>query len=161
MIVVERPFFPAGAAVRVFDAGLSQAAEDLRATLSRALNQDSSSLAIRPCDKTVEALLVAVSEGGEAVDSDAFDRAMALAQVLPSNVPPPEIVIETDGEIGFDWETGPRRVLSISIGAGPMLRYSALIGASPAYGRVVFGGVLPDILLLLLQALYGGRHHRA
>ena len=160
MIVVERPFFAAGAAVRVFDAGLSQAAGDLRSTLLRALNQDSS-LAIRPCDKTVEGLLVAVSEGGEAVDSDAFDRAMALAQVLPSNVPPPEVVIETDGEVGFDWENGPRRVLSISIGPGPMLRYSALIGASPAYGRVVFGGVLPDILSFLLQALYGGRHNRA
>ncbi len=151
MIVAERQF-GTRATARIFDTGLSPAADSLRALLESAHDRHSSQFRTA-CDETVEALLSAVSASEEAVDADAFDRAMLLAQVLPRDIPAPEVLVEDDGEVAFDWEFGPRRVLSVSIGRGPMLGYSALIGPNPTYGKVAFNGAFPAVLAFLLRAL--------
>jgi len=155
MIVAERTQVPAR--VHVFDAALSGTARELRGTLC-----DASTVGPAPTtfDEILDHLLRALtasaagSAPADGVDAEAFNRALTFAAVLPNNLPTPEVVIEDDGEIAFDWNEGPRRVLSVSVGEGPMLGYAALIGPEPTQGRVAFAGSLPLMLGFLLRRIY-------
>jgi len=160
MIVAEHS--QASARAPVFDAAVSGAARDLRSTPRYA---STPARTRTHSDEVLDHLLsamAATSAGGNApngrVDVEAFNRALALAFVLPNHVPTPEVVIEDDGEIAFDWHEGPRRVLSVSVGEGPMLSYAALIGPEPTHGRVAFAGRLPAMFAFLLRRIYSAPH---
>jgi hypothetical protein len=73
---------------------------------------------------------------------------------LPGDVRLPDVVVESDGEIGLDWDIGQRSVLSVIVGEGSMLRYAALIGPEPLHGRVPFAGVLPATLSFILRRIH-------
>jgi hypothetical protein len=82
---------------------------------------------------------------------DTAKLALAVIEALPFGITPPEIVIEQDGEIGFDWQESPRKVLSLSIGPSGMIGYAALVGSEPIYGKAPFGGDLPETVAHLLR----------
>jgi len=84
-------------------------------------------------------------------DAGTISQALALLDALPSWTPPPELAIESDGQIGFDWQCSSDRVLSLNVGPGGMLGYAALIGLESCYGRVPFAGVLPERISTLLR----------
>ncbi|OGJ90698.1 MAG: hypothetical protein A2487_15315 [Candidatus Raymondbacteria bacterium RifOxyC12_full_50_8] len=54
---------------------------------------------------------------------------------FPSTLPMPEICIEEDGEVSFDWMNGKGRHVSVSVGPGPYLRYAALINGDSYHAR--------------------------
>lgn len=140
-----------------FDEAVSAAAIELRGDIDVALAPQTSITVGRVhelAQKLLRAMSKAATRDGVHVSTEAYDRAFAVMWALPNTVPTPDVVIEPDGEIAFDWDEGPRRVLSISIGDGPMLRYATLIGAEPAHGRMVFAGVLPGTLSFLLRRVY-------
>src|ERR1700682_4975395 len=43
-------------------------------------------------------------------------KAFEFIDALPKNIPTPEIAVDPDGEISFDWYGGARRQVSISVG---------------------------------------------
>src|SRR6516225_6591189 len=53
--------------------------------------------------------------GADAVQSNALITAYAFIDAFPSNLPTPEVAIDPDGEISFDWFAAPRRQFSISV----------------------------------------------
>lgn len=102
----------------------------------------------------------ASDEDGTLVGSRAFGRALALMNALPPDIPLPEVVVESNGEIGLDWDEGTRRTLTLTVRDTPLVGFSALIGDEPMYGRVAFAGEIPEILRLLLTRLYPNRRAR-
>ena len=92
--------------------------------------------------------------GAKAVNIDSFYNACHFALSIPSNVPTPEIYVDTDGEITFEWYKGRRQVFSISVGSKSELAYAGLFGASKTYGVEQFYDDVPERLLDNINRLY-------
>jgi hypothetical protein len=144
-----------GVAFYSFDQAVSQTAVSLRQVLAGASAPQTSvgvDLSRQVVQAIVDALEVAAKDG-LLVAPDTMARALSFAQSMPADLELADVIVESDGEIGFDWDEGRRRVLSVSIGEGPMLRYAALIGAEPIHGRVPFAGFFPHTLAFLLRRI--------
>ena len=63
------------------------------------------------------------------------------------DIPAPEIGVEPDGEVVFEWYGGKRKVFSISMGSRNELTYAGLYGISKTFGVEQFYGNIPDTLL--------------
>lgn len=79
--------------------------------------------------------------------AEAVSNALEFIDVLPHGIPTPEVSVDPDGEISFDWCGGRRRQFSISIGANNVLSYAGLFGADRVRGSERFQGVLPRTLI--------------
>ena len=89
--------------------------------------------------ETLENLLKAKEEysvdnwdgyGARAIDELSYQKAVRFALSLPSSIPTPEVHVDPDGEVTFEWYEGPRRVFSVSIGSNYELSYAGLFGAN-------------------------------
>jgi|SRR6185436_10204086 len=149
---------PAAVVGPTYDAAVSPAALSLRRTIAETLESHQSLVARRADEivgRLVSELQRASVEDGIHATSGAVARAASVLRSIPSEYPLPTVVVESDHEIGLDWDEGVRRVLSVSIGDGPMLGYAALIGAEPSHGRVAFTGVFPTTLSYFVRRIYG------
>lgn len=78
--------------------------------------------------------------GAEAISEQAAERAACLIQVLPENLPLPEVAPEPDGSISLDWIQSRGRLLSLSIGSGNRLPYAWVEGATSGHAVAGFDG---------------------
>jgi hypothetical protein len=85
---------------------------------------------------------------------EALSRTLDLLNLLPPSVPLPDVVVESDSEIGLDWDEGVRRVVSLTVRDNPMVGFAAFFGAEPLYGRTPFAGAIPPTIRFLLRRLY-------
>lgn len=139
-----------------YDDALSAAADALRLTINEAVAPKTSAVPNR-AEQIAKMLLEALDDGAECnlyPAPDSLARAVAVLRSLPTTVQLPSVVVESDGEVGLDWDEGAQSVLSVSVGESPMLRYAALIGPEPAHGRVPFIGVLPQTLSFFIRRIY-------
>ena len=92
--------------------------------------------------------------GGQFVDPSTFRHARAFIEMLPSSVPAPDVSVDDDGEIGFDWDYAARLVFSVSVGRDGTLSYAGLFGHSKAFGTEnPSKGFLPDPILASINRL--------
>lgn len=113
--------------------------------------------------ETVRSLIEAAAESA-AGNWDGYDarpidrvsclRAIHFSKLLPMSVPTPEIHIDTDGEVRFEWYRGPRQVFSVAVGGDGELAYAGLFGANKAYGVEYLGDELPNVLLDNIYRVY-------
>ena len=83
-----------------------------------------------------------------------FARARRLLDTIPSGFPVPEIALDPDGEVAFDWIRSDRTMLSVSIGKEGDPSYAAGLADGTAYGFVRWGDTFPSALKDLLRRLY-------
>lgn len=79
-----------------------------------------------------------------------YERAARFLTVLPLSASLPEISMDPDGEIAFDWVVDDN-MLSVSIGASGQLSFAADIEGKISSGAAFFGAVLPDELSSVLD----------
>jgi hypothetical protein len=72
----------------------------------------------------------------------------------------PQVVVESENEIGLDWDEGKHRVVSLTVRNTPMVGFAAYFGAEPLYGRTPFVGEVPETLSYLLARLFPKRTSR-
>ena len=84
--------------------------------------------------------------GSKRVEDSTYTYAQQLLQFLPNNMAIPDIVADTDGEILFEWDYGPRQVFAISIGRDGILSYAGLFDHDKVQGRAPFSGALPSAI---------------
>jgi hypothetical protein len=84
---------------------------------------------------------------GRPAQRNAVANAYKLIDAFPSNLPMPEVSVDPDGEISFDWFGAPRRQFSISISSDNVLSYAGLFGSAKVSGSEQFEGGMPPILL--------------
>jgi hypothetical protein len=89
--------------------------------------------------------------GAEPVSAYAYRHAFTLLRALPPGTPEPAVGADPDGDITLEWHHSARRTLSISVNGDGDLIYAALLGASRAYGVEPFWGVVPQIVLNLVE----------
>jgi hypothetical protein len=85
--------------------------------------------------------------GAKAIDEQSYENAIRFVLSLAPDIPTPEIAVEPDGEVVFEWYGGKRKVFSISMGSRNELTYAGLYGISKTYGVEYFYGNIPDTLL--------------
>lgn len=68
-----------------------------------------------------------------------YERAMKFLVALPPSVQLPELSVDPDGEISFDWTSGSD-ALSISLNAAGGIAYAANIRRQRTSGPAFFGG---------------------
>ena len=85
--------------------------------------------------------------GAATPDVAALKNAYAFINILPSTIGLPDISIDSDGEVSFDWFDAPKRQFSISIGSLGVLSYAGLFGSDRVAGSERFEGIIPRTLL--------------
>jgi hypothetical protein len=89
--------------------------------------------------------------GAAPISNETFWQAYHFLSALPFGFPPPAVGAEPDGHLTFEWHRSARRTLSISVSPEGDLHYAALLGASKVYGTEPFSGVVPKIILDLIN----------
>jgi hypothetical protein len=143
------------------DSAISPAGAELRDSIESALTpprkaseDDTTALLTR----INAALKKGMEMEGVLVDVDSFGRMFDILRVLPPDIPIPDIVVESEHEIGLDWIEGTRRVVSLTVDNTPYVGFAALIGYEPIHGRVPFAGSFPKTLGYLFSRLYSDEH---
>jgi hypothetical protein len=92
--------------------------------------------------------------GAEAVNPAALARAEALVRALPDDLPLPEISIEPDGAIAFDWMPYPTKTFTLSVGGSNRLAYAWIDGTDRGHATVRFDDAeVPSRVLTELERL--------
>lgn len=87
------------------------------------------------------------SYGAKAVDANSFFKAIWFARLLTMSVPTPDIYIDPDGEIAFEWYLGPRRVFSVTARKNDEFAYAGLFGVNKVYGVEHIDDEMPETIL--------------
>ena len=79
---------------------------------------------------------------------------MLVMTTLPAEMPLPVVIVESEDEIGLDWDEGAERVVSLTIDDSDRIGFAAHFGREPLYGRAELGDGLPEAVRHLLARLY-------
>ncbi len=144
--------------------GVSETAEEVRKLFLQVRESRSETVSLGDSYlQAVDALEEASTEasednwdgyGARAVDPITLCNARNFATVLPPSLPPPEIVVEPDGEIAFEWYLGARNVFSVSVGLSCELSYAGLFDWNTVYGTEFFVDELPEAIVVNLDRLF-------
>ena len=104
--------------------------------------------------RLLEALAQAAGSDGTSVSCSAFIKTLDFMMSLPTELPLPAVVVESEDEIGLDWDEDHQRVVSLTIDDSDQIGFSALFGREPHYGRVDCVDGLPGTLRYVLARLY-------
>ncbi len=84
---------------------------------------------------------------GLAVSFETYLKAKQFIESFPTALSAPELSVDPDGEISFEWYNAPRKVFSVSIGPNNELTYAGLFGASKTHGTETFHDEIPRFVL--------------
>ncbi len=93
-------------------------------------------------------------DGARGVSSETYCAAKDFLKALPPSIQDPEIAVDPDGEIAFDWYGGDK-VFSVSVSPCKRLAYSGRYGNSTAYGTMQFkGSRIPEELFPHIRKIF-------
>lgn len=85
--------------------------------------------------------------GARPANPSAFRYALQALDALAEDVPVPEITVDADGDIGFEWGYGARRVLEMRVAPDGTVNYAGLVGYAAFHGSEVMVDGIPPALL--------------
>ncbi len=116
-----------------------------------------------PRQTVLEALLDALDEaadedwegyGGQMVSPRVFIGALRFVWLLPASVPVPDVTIDPDGEVLFEWYRSPYRVFSVSVGAGGKSAYAGLLEDEKVNGTERISDSFPRTFIEAIKKVY-------
>lgn len=88
------------------------------------------------------------AENDYALDHPTFILAQRFLLAFPKTLPLPELALDSDGEISFDWEGKNRRMFSVSLRSDGRLSYACKLGINnSAYGIEKFDENVPETIV--------------
>lgn len=142
-----------------FDPGVSDEAQELRERLvpaDSAVAATYQGLAWELDEAAAEAALPNWDGyGSKPVEGGTVIAARAFLRMLQPSWPLPEILVDADGDIWFQWQRDPSKTLAVAIGPGGGVHYARLFGKSRTHGAET--GVnekLLDVVARSLAELY-------
>lgn len=94
--------------------------------------------------------------GTKAISRTSYDNAVKFTLALPSSLTMPEIYVDPDGIITFEWYENKRRVYSVSIGSQGELSYAGLFGLNRTCGTEYLTGNVPELVINNVKRVYSG-----
>lgn len=92
------------------------------------------------------------SDGGRQADSETIQAAVQFAYCLPRFAPLPEVSVDPDGEISFDWISRNGEMFSVSINRQNRLAYAGWFGEkSRIHGVEQLGQKCPEQIIKGIQ----------
>lgn len=88
---------------------------------------------------------------GLPVSFETYLKAKQFIESFPTALHAPEVSVDPDGEISFEWYQAPRKVFSVSVGPNNELTYAGLFGASKTHGIETFHDEIPRVVLENVQ----------
>lgn len=93
--------------------------------------------------------------GAKRISVGAYLEAMKLAELIPSELPLPEVSPEPCGDIAFEWYKGKRFLLVLSVEGNNTINYAGLFGSTNRiYGSEYFSDELPPSVLKMIKRLF-------
>lgn len=94
-------------------------------------------------------------EGAKAVNVSSWTLAKKLIGTIPPSITMPNVFVDPDGMIEFEWYKEPKKVFSVTVESDNTLIYAGLFGGqNKSYGTEQCEDELPDKILESLQRLY-------
>jgi hypothetical protein len=102
-------------------------------------------------NQLLDAYREAAFEGWDGYAAHKFEEStllngFAFIDSLPRSIPMPEVSVDPDGEVSFDWICGARQ-FSISLGGRGVMSYAGLFGSDKVAGSERFQGTLPRTIV--------------
>jgi len=88
----------------------------------------------------------------KAITKNEIENAARVIQSLPFDIQNPELGIEPDGQITFEWYKDSNHVLSMSVDEN-RLHYACINGLSKSHGEEPFFGQFPERIAFLIRLL--------
>lgn len=92
--------------------------------------------------------------GAVAADTKSYLLAKTFLSQLPNNMPTPEIAIDPDGEISFEWYISDRKLVVLSIGGNGEINYVGVIGKNRQKGKEHYNQQIPKTILELFKRIF-------
>ena len=83
-----------------------------------------------------------------------LSKTMDFLASLPADLPLPMVAVESEDEIGLDWDEGTESVVSLTINDSDRIGFAALFGREPFYGCAAVSDEIPEAVCCLLARLY-------
>ncbi len=92
--------------------------------------------------------------GASAINLSSYINAISFLMALPSSTQVPEISIETDGDVVFEWFVSWDRVFSVSIGPNCELHYAGLFEGRQISGLEYLEETIPKIIIDQIDKIF-------
>ena len=144
------------------DRALSEDASTLRELINAAAKFSGSVTVGEPKRRAQQALMAVFlaaqvdgwdSVGNKRAEPSTYEYAACFLDLLPRDASLPEMTVDTDGEILFEWDRGRREVFAVSVGRDGTLTYAGLFGHSKIHGTEHLGEALPMVISECLKRL--------
>jgi len=93
--------------------------------------------------------------GAAPADPYSYHLAKEILSQLPDRIPTPEITVDPDGELSFEWYNSKKRLIILSVGGDDALNYVGVIGRNREKGVEYFDGEIPERILVLFKRIFG------
>ncbi len=147
--------------------GVSDESDDLIEifnSINQQMRATSSSLSLEiAVEQLVQTFINRLNNGWDGYDAEAlsigaFTDAKRFIELLPSNLPMPEIVPEPTGRIGLEWYLSKGNSLTVSLDGSGEISYAGILNIYDSiYGTWKFSGKLPPIFLDIIRRLLSQR----
>lgn len=92
--------------------------------------------------------------GAKPVTEQARSEAERFLELLPSSVPMPEVSMDPDGDISFEWIRSRHYVFSVSLSGANKIVYAGILGGNDTHGTEFFGDTIPRIIIDAIRRLF-------
>jgi hypothetical protein len=92
--------------------------------------------------------------GAKPINAMSYYYAHRFLESLSPSLPSPEVGVDPDGEVSFEWYRKPRQVFSISVAPNGDLNYAGLFGRNKVHGTESFDDETPKVILDNLRRLF-------
>jgi hypothetical protein len=91
--------------------------------------------------------------GANAIKELARSDAERFLELLPSDLTMPEVSIDPDGDISFEWLKSKRYVFSVSLSGNNKIVFAGICGGNDIHGTESFGDTIPGIIIDAIRRL--------
>ena len=138
-------------ASRFTDRGVSDDARRLSDRMREVVDELLESFTLgRGYRQVVDELREAVLEADEdfvGPDERTIAFALRFLEAFPTYLAVPEVGVDVDGDIFFEWIMGPRRRFNVAIQGSGTVTYAGIVGPARFYGREVFDDEIPSAVV--------------
>lgn len=150
-----------GSSTQAFgDTAISDTARDLRSMVQSAIDPPRTSRQVRKAQLKDnlwrDVILFCQSPQNRGLVANVLATvswAEAFIDVALATTPEPEIAVDADGEVLFEWLNGPRDAVTVSVGPGGLINFASLAGSDRFHGITRIGERVSSPLLTRLGQL--------
>ena len=91
--------------------------------------------------------------GANPVKEVAKAEAERFLELMPSDLAMPEVSVDPDGDISFEWLKSNRYMYSVSLSGNNKIVFAGICGGNDIHGTEFFGDTIPSIIIDAIRRL--------